>query len=123
MLTGDIVRNDGKGSGGGSSNSGGGSERLSDYEPITSAYSSSDDQLTVLKDALQKAKNCSDSGRGESGEDEESILIMHEHEPTVTTRTTSEEQLKRTSDYFGSKYCTQDCYRLGHSDACWLPAE
>ena len=58
-------------------------------------------------------KNCSDSGRGDSGEDDNSnhdssIMVINE---------------KSSNHYYGSKYCTQDCYRLGHSDTCWLPTE
>ena len=76
----------------------------SDYEPMMkSSYSSSDDQL-MIKDET-KSKNFSDSGRGESGEDD-SILTGQ----------------RNSGEYYGSKYCTKDCYRLGHSDTCWLPS-
>ena len=76
-------------------------ELESDYDPVR--FSSSEDQL-MLKDET-KSKNCSDSGRGESSEND-SILTDQ----------------RNSREYFGSKYCTKDCYRLGHSDACWLPS-
>lgn len=77
----------------------------SDYEPMMkSTYS--DDQL-MMKDE-SKSKNCSDSGRGESGEDD-SIL-------------TADQNQRNSREYYGSKYCTKDCYRLGHSDTCWIPS-
>ena len=71
------------------------------------ASSSDRDSACMIKiEAEESMKHCSDSGRGDSGE-EESILVIHD----------------RSSNLYGSKYCTEDCYRLGHSDACWLPTE
>merc|ERR1711990_573404 len=82
----------------------------SDYDVIKPDESSCTDMShSVL---IKGDKNCSDSGRGDSGEDdhsnhESSIMVIHE----------------KSTNYYGSKYCTQDCYRLGHSDTCWLPTE